>query len=40
MYPSGQVQTALWRVTLQFAFGAHTSGSAQGLTHFLLLHAV
>ena len=38
--PSGQVHIGSCFVTLQFAFGAHTFGFAQGLIHFLDSHAV
>ena len=40
MYPLGHVQTASCLKTLQFAFGAHTLGAAQGLMHFKARHAV
>ena len=40
IYPSGQVQTGLCLMTLQFALGAQTCGSAHGFTHFLAWHAV
>ena len=40
MYPSGHVQTGWCIITLQFAFLAHGSLSAQGLMHFLFSHAV
>ena len=38
--PSGHVHIGSCFVTLQFAFGAHTFGFAQGLIHFLDSHAV
>ena len=40
MYPSGHVHLGSCRITLQFAVGAHGFSSAQGLIHFLFLHAL
>ena len=40
IYPSGQVHSGSWFITLQIALGAHGFRSAQGFIHFVFSHAL